>query len=72
MSSGFQRAKGLLAMSYVKSKNFLLSFGLATDCKLLLLDEPTNGLEYPLKSQFRKIMQMQSMRNVVSSFPLTS
>jgi ABC-2 type transport system ATP-binding protein len=43
-------------MSYGQRKNFLLSFGLATDCKLLVLDEPTNGLDIPSKSQFRKIV----------------
>ncbi len=43
-------------MSYGQKKNFLLSFGLATDCKLLILDEPTNGLDIPSKSQFRKIL----------------
>ena len=46
----------LTAMSYGQKKNFLLSFGLATDCRLLLLDEPTNGLDIPSKSQFRKIV----------------
>ena len=43
-------------MSYGQKKNFLLSFGLATDCKLLILDEPTNGLDIPSKSKFRKIV----------------
>ena len=46
----------LSRLSYGQKKNFLLSFGLATDCKLLLLDEPTNGLDIPSKSQFRKIV----------------
>jgi ABC-2 type transport system ATP-binding protein len=46
----------LSEMSYGQKKNFLLSFGLATDCKLLLLDEPTNGLDIPSKSLFRKIV----------------
>jgi len=50
------RAQKLSAMSYGQKKNFLLSFGLATDCKLLILDEPTNGLDIPSKSQFRKIV----------------
>lgn len=50
------REQKLSAMSYGQKKNFLLSFGLATDCKLLLLDEPTNGLDIPSKSQFRKIL----------------
>ena len=46
----------LTDMSYGQKKKFLLSFGLATDCKLLILDEPTNGLDIPSKSQFRKIV----------------
>lgn len=46
----------LTSMSYGQKKKFLLSFGLATDCKLLILDEPTNGLDIPSKSQFRKIV----------------
>lgn len=50
------REPKLTAMSYGQKKNFLLSFGLATDCKLLLLDEPSNGLDIPSKSQFRKIV----------------
>lgn len=43
-------------LSYGQKKKFLLSFGLATDCKLLVLDEPTNGLDIPSKSQFRKVV----------------
>lgn len=50
------RGQKLSAMSYGQKKNFLLSFGLATDCKLLLLDEPTNGLDIPSKSLFRKMV----------------
>jgi ABC-2 type transport system ATP-binding protein len=50
------RDQKLTALSYGQRKNFLLSFGLATDCKLLILDEPTNGLDIPSKSQFRKIV----------------
>jgi ABC-2 type transport system ATP-binding protein len=50
------RGQKLSALSYGQKKNFLLSFGLATDCKLLILDEPTNGLDIPSKSQFRKII----------------
>lgn len=50
------RKQKLSAMSYGQKKNFLLAFGLATDCKLLLLDEPTNGLDIPSKSKFRKIV----------------
>ncbi len=50
------REQKLSAMSYGQKKNFLLCFGLATDCKLLILDEPTNGLDIPSKSRFRKII----------------
>jgi ABC-2 type transport system ATP-binding protein len=50
------REQKLSDMSYGQRKNFLLSFGLATDCRLLILDEPTNGLDIPSKSQFRKII----------------
>jgi len=50
------REQKLSAMSYGQKKNFLLCFGLATDCRLLILDEPTNGLDIPSKSHFRKII----------------
>lgn len=48
--------QNLSTLSYGQKKNFLLSFGLATDCRLLILDEPTNGLDIPSKSIFRKIV----------------
>lgn len=51
-----ERNQPLQRLSYGQKKKFLLSFGLATDCKLLILDEPTNGLDIPSKSQFRKIV----------------
>jgi len=53
---GLGENEKLTALSYGQKKNFLLSFGLATDCKLLILDEPTNGLDIPSKSLFRKIV----------------
>lgn len=43
-------------LSYGQKKNFLLSFGLATECKLLIMDEPTNGLDIPSKHIFRKVL----------------
>jgi ABC-2 type transport system ATP-binding protein len=46
----------LTEISHGQKKKFLLSFGLATDCRLLILDEPTNGLDIPSKSQFRKVV----------------
>lgn len=48
--------KKLTSFSYGQKKKFLLSFGIATGCRLLLLDEPTNGLDIPSKSQFRKLL----------------
>lgn len=50
------RKQKLSELSYGQKKKFLLSFGLATDCKVLILDEPTNGLDIPSKSQFRKVV----------------
>jgi len=48
--------KKLNRYSYGQKKKFLISFGLATQCRLMLLDEPTNGLDIPSKSQFRKAL----------------
>lgn len=46
----------LQQLSYGQQKKVLLSFGLATDCKLLILDEPTNGMDIPSKSRFRSLL----------------
>jgi ABC-2 type transport system ATP-binding protein len=43
-------------ISYGQKKKFLISFALATKCRLLVLDEPTNGLDIPSKIIFRKVM----------------
>lgn len=43
-------------LSYGQKKKFLISFALATNCKLLIMDEPTNGLDIPSKSIFRKVL----------------
>jgi ABC-2 type transport system ATP-binding protein len=43
-------------LSYGQKKKFLISFALATKCRLLVLDEPTNGLDIPSKVVFRKVM----------------
>ena len=43
-------------LSYGQKKKFLISFALASKCRLLILDEPTNGLDIPSKAIFRKIM----------------
>ena len=50
------REQKITDLSYGQKKKFLLSFGLATNCKLLILDEPTNGLDIPSKSLFRKVV----------------
>jgi ABC-2 type transport system ATP-binding protein len=48
--------KSINKMSYGQKKKFLISFALATKCRLMVLDEPTNGLDIPSKSIFRKVM----------------
>lgn len=48
--------KHIQRLSYGQKKKFLISFALATKCRLLVLDEPTNGLDIPSKSVFRKVM----------------
>lgn len=51
-----QKNRKLATLSYGQKKNFLLSFGLATNCRLMVLDEPTNGMDIPSKSLFRKLV----------------
>ncbi len=53
---GLEAKDHLTSLSYGQKKKFLLSFALATNCKLVILDEPTNGLDIPSKSQFRKVV----------------
>lgn len=48
--------KSLQKLSYGQKKKFLISFALATKCRLLVLDEPTNGLDIPSKSIFRRVL----------------
>lgn len=43
-------------LSQGQKKKAMISFGLATNCRLLIFDEPTNGLDIPSKSLFRKII----------------
>jgi ABC-2 type transport system ATP-binding protein len=43
-------------LSFGQKKKFLISFALATRCRLLILDEPTNGLDIPSKAIFRQVM----------------
>ena len=46
----------LTTLSHGQKKKFLISFGLATHCRLLILDEPTNGLDIPSKTQFKQLL----------------
>lgn len=46
--------KKLNGISHGQKKKFMISFGLATGCRLMLMDEPTNGLDIASKSSFRK------------------
>ncbi|MEQ8477513.1 ABC transporter ATP-binding protein [Fulvivirga sp.] len=48
--------KSLQKLSYGQKKKFLISFALATKCRILVLDEPTNGLDIPSKSIFRRVL----------------
>jgi ABC-2 type transport system ATP-binding protein len=43
-------------MSFGQMKKTMISFALATRCKLIIMDEPTNSLDIPSKSTFRKTM----------------
>lgn len=46
----------LNALSLGQKKRVLVSYALATRCRVLLMDEPTNGLDIPAKSLFRKMV----------------
>lgn len=46
----------LKALSFGQKKKVLLSFALASGCKLLLFDEPTDGLDIPSRDQFRRLL----------------
>lgn len=43
-------------LSLGQKKRVLVSFALATQCRVVLMDEPTNGLDIPAKSLFRKMV----------------
>jgi ABC-2 type transport system ATP-binding protein len=48
--------QSLKQMSLGEKRKVMLSFSLATRCKVLLFDEPTNGLDIPSKAVFRKLI----------------
>lgn len=45
-------------LSLGEKKRVLVSFALATQCRVLLMDEPTNGLDIPAKTLFRKLVAL--------------
>jgi len=53
---GLNTQASLKRLSFGDSRKVILSFALATKCRLLLFDEPTNGLDIPSKSIFRKLI----------------
>ena len=46
----------LSRLSLGQQKKAMLSFALASGCRLLLFDEPTNGLDIPSKTIFRQLL----------------
>ncbi len=48
--------QSLKELSLGEKRKVMLSFALATRCKILLFDEPTNGLDIPSKASFRKLL----------------
>ncbi len=49
----------LHALSFGQRKKVLLSFALASGCRVLLFDEPTDGLDIPSKDSFRRLLAAQ-------------
>lgn len=46
----------LQALSFGQKKKVLLSFAIASGCRILLFDEPTDGLDIPSKDSFRRLL----------------
>lgn len=53
---GLSGDSSLKRLSFGDKRKVVLSFALATKCKLLMFDEPTNGLDIPSKATFRKLV----------------
>ncbi len=53
---GLTLASSLKRLSFGDKRKVILSFALATKCRLLMFDEPTNGLDIPSKAVFRKLI----------------
>ena len=55
--------QSLKRISHGEKRKVMLSFALATRCKVLLFDEPTNGLDIPSKASFRKLIASSTDEN---------
>lgn len=53
---GLTTDSSLKRLSFGDKRKVVLSFALATKCRLLMFDEPTNGLDIPSKATFRKLV----------------
>jgi ABC-2 type transport system ATP-binding protein len=53
---GLALTSSLKILSFGDKRKVILSFALATKCRLLMFDEPTNGLDIPSKAVFRKLI----------------
>ena len=53
---GLTEESSLKRLSFGDKRKVILSFALATKCRLLMFDEPTNGLDIPSKAAFRKLV----------------
>ncbi len=53
---GLTAESSLKRLSFGEKRKVMLSFALATKCRLLMFDEPTNGLDIPSKATFRKLI----------------
>jgi len=53
---GLTAESSLKRLSFGDKRKVVLSFAMATKCRLLLFDEPTNGLDIPSKATFRKLI----------------
>ncbi len=56
---GIQPDMRLQALSFGQKKKVLLSFAIASGCRVLLFDEPTDGLDIPSKDSFRRLLSAQ-------------
>lgn len=56
---GIQTDMRLHGLSFGQRKKVLLSFALASGCRILLFDEPTDGLDIPSKDSFRRLLSAQ-------------